>query len=104
MVKNLPANAGDERHRFDPWVGMIPWNRKWLSAPVLLSGKFFRQGILAGYSPWGCKESDTILTLPSAHTRDTREPLLLPCEDTVRRQPSENQEDNSHQHPPRLAR
>ena len=24
MVKNLPANAGDIRDRFDPWVGKIP--------------------------------------------------------------------------------
>ena len=28
MVKNPPANAGDMRHRFDPWVGKIPWRRK----------------------------------------------------------------------------
>ena len=24
MVKNLPASAGEMRHGFDPWVGMIP--------------------------------------------------------------------------------
>ena len=24
MVKNLPANAGDMRYRFSPWVGKIP--------------------------------------------------------------------------------
>ena len=29
MVKNLPANAGDARHRFDPWVRKIPWRRNW---------------------------------------------------------------------------
>ena len=74
-----------QRHVFDPWVGMIPWNRKWQSAPVFLPGKFSRQGILMGYSPWCCKESDTISTLPSTHTRDTREPLFLPCEDTVKK-------------------
>ena len=27
-VKNLPASTGDLRHRFDPWVGKIPWRRK----------------------------------------------------------------------------
>ena len=32
MVKNLPANAGD-RHRFDPWVGKIPWRRAWQPTP-----------------------------------------------------------------------
>jgi len=25
MVKNLPANAGDQGR--DPWVGKIPWRR-----------------------------------------------------------------------------
>ena len=28
-VKNPPANAGDMRHGFDPWVGKIPWRRAW---------------------------------------------------------------------------
>ena len=28
-VKNLPANAGDIRHMFNPWVGEIPWKRAW---------------------------------------------------------------------------
>ena len=28
------------RLRFDPWVGNIPWRRKWQPTPVLLSGKF----------------------------------------------------------------
>ena len=27
MVKNLPANAGDVGHGFDPWVGKILWRR-----------------------------------------------------------------------------
>ena len=27
VVKNLPANAGDMRHRFNPWVREIPWRR-----------------------------------------------------------------------------
>ena len=36
MVKNPPASAGDAR--FDPWVGKIPWRRKWLHTPVFLTG------------------------------------------------------------------
>ena len=28
------------RHRFDPWVGNIPWRRKWKLTPVFLPGKF----------------------------------------------------------------
>ena len=27
------------RHGFDPWVGKIPWERKWQPTPVFLSGK-----------------------------------------------------------------
>ena len=47
------------RHRFDPWLRKIPWNRKWQPTPVFLLGKSHGQRSLAGYSPWGCKESDT---------------------------------------------
>ena len=28
-----------ERPGFDPWVGKIPWKRKWQPTPVLLPGK-----------------------------------------------------------------
>ena len=43
---------------FDPWVGKMPWRRAWQPIPVLLPGEFHGQRSLAGYSPWGCKESD----------------------------------------------
>ena len=43
---------------FDPWIGKIPWRRKWQPTPVLLPGKFQGQRSLIGYSPWDCKESD----------------------------------------------
>ena len=58
-VKNLPANAGDTRDVFDPWVGTVPWSREWQPAPVLLPEKFHGQKSVVGYSPWGLKESDT---------------------------------------------
>ena len=48
------------RHRFDPWVGKILWRRKWQPIPILLPGKFHGWRSLVGYSPWDCKESDTI--------------------------------------------
>ena len=48
------------RPGFDPWVGKIPWRRKWQLTPVLLPGKSHGQRSLVGYSPWGRKESDTI--------------------------------------------
>ena len=47
------------RHRFSPWVGKIPWRRKWQPTPVFLPENFQGQRSLAGYSPWDHKESDT---------------------------------------------
>ena len=44
---------------FDPWVGKIPWRRKWQPTPVLLPEKSHGWRSLVGYSPWGRKESDT---------------------------------------------
>ena len=43
VVKNLPANSGDRRCGFDPWVTKISWKRKW--QPM-------------GYGLWGSKELD----------------------------------------------
>ena len=36
----------------------MPWRRKWQPTLVFLPAKFHIQRSLAGYSPWGCKESD----------------------------------------------
>ena len=47
------------RPRFSPWLGKIPWRREWLPTPVFLPGELHGQRSLAGYSPRGCKESDT---------------------------------------------
>ena len=46
------------RPGFNPWVGKIPWRRKWQPTPVCLPGEFHEQRSLAGYSPWASKESD----------------------------------------------
>jgi len=46
------------RPYLDPWIGKIPWRRKWQPTPVLLPGKSHGQRSLIGYSPWGRKESD----------------------------------------------
>ena len=48
-----------KRCGFDPWVGKIPWRRKWQPTPVFLPGESQEQRNLVGYSPWACKESDT---------------------------------------------
>ena len=47
------------RPGFNPWVGKIPWRRKWQPTAVFLPGKFHGLRSLVGYSPWGQKESDT---------------------------------------------
>ena len=47
------------RRKFDPWVGDIPWGRKWQPTPVFLPGKSHGKRSLVGYRPWGHKESDT---------------------------------------------
>ena len=70
----FPAGASGEesisqcrrlkRRRFKPWVGKIPWSGKWQPAPIFLPEKSHGQRSLAGYSPWGRKESDM-----TKHTR-----------------------------------
>ena len=45
-------------HSFNPWVGKIPWSRKWQPTPVFLLEKSHWQRSLAGYSPCRCKGSD----------------------------------------------
>ena len=60
VVKNLLANAGDDdRHRFNPRVGKIPWRRAEQLTPVFLPGESHGHRTLEGYSPRGCKESHT---------------------------------------------
>ena len=41
--------------------------RQWQATPVLLPRKSHRQRSLAGYSPWGRKESDTTEQLTQQH-------------------------------------
>ena len=62
VIKESAFNAGDhlqcKRPGFDPWVGKIPWRRKWKHTAVFEPGEFHGQKSLANYSPWDCKESD----------------------------------------------
>ena len=62
MVKN-PSN----RHKFDPWVGKIPRRRTQQLTPVFSPGESHGQRGLAGYSSWGCKESDKADATQQAH-------------------------------------
>ena len=36
----------------------MPWRTEWQPTPVFLPGELHGQRSLAGYSSWGCKESD----------------------------------------------
>ena len=52
--------------------GLIPrsgilWRREWQPTPVFLPGESHGQRSLVGYSPWGCKESDTTEQQCSTH-------------------------------------
>ena len=47
-----------KKHRFDPWVGKIPWWRKWLPTPVFLPRESHGLNSLVGYRPQGRKGSD----------------------------------------------
>ena len=65
MVKNLPA-------MWETWVWSLGWEipgrRVWQPTPVFLPGEFHGQRSLVGYSPRGCKESDTTERLTPIHT------------------------------------
>ena len=67
------------RHRFDPWVGKIPWRRKWQPTPVFLPGESHGQRGLSGYSLWSQKEWDTtewLTLLLSANPEDKNMSIL----------------------------
>ena len=55
-----------KRHRFDPWVGKIPWRQKWQPTPIFLPGKSLGQWSLVGYSPRVAKSWTQLST--HAHT------------------------------------
>ena len=62
MFKGFPSSASGKasvkRRGFDSWIGKIPWRRAWQPTPVFLPGESHGHRSLAGYSPWGSKESD----------------------------------------------
>ena len=64
-VKASAWNAGDP---FDPWIGKIPWRRKWQPTPVLLPGESHGQRSLAGYGPQDRKELDMTEAIQHAWT------------------------------------
>ena len=71
MVKNPSANAGDIRN-----MGLIPGLGRRLEKGMATHSSKNGQRSLAGYSPWGCKESDMTEATWHAHTTPTRKYLL----------------------------
>ena len=60
----------------DPWIWKILWRREWQLIPVFLPGESRGQRSLAGYSPWGHKESDMSKLLSTAqHIMEQRKKI-----------------------------
>ena len=53
------SNCQCRRPRLDPWVGKIPWRRKWQPTPAFLPGESQGWGSLVVCRPCGSTESDT---------------------------------------------
>ena len=62
-----------------PWVGKMPWKRKAVPTPGFLPGESHGQKSLAGYSPQGCKESDTTERLTPIHCTTACKVWHLTC-------------------------
>ena len=59
VINNPPANAGDMRHGFAPWVRKVPWRRYWQPMPVFLPGESPRTEEPGGLQSVGSQELDT---------------------------------------------
>ena len=59
-----------KRHQFDPWLGKIPWRRKWQPTPVFLSGKFHGERNLAGFM--GSQRDRQNWATEHAHTKTNK--------------------------------
>ena len=59
---------------FDPWVGKMPWRKKWQPTPVFLPGKSHGQRSLLGYSP-GCQKVGCDLVTKQQHGK----PCIFIC-------------------------
>ena len=59
-----------------PGSGRFPWRIKWQPTALFLPGECHGQKSLVGYSPWGCKESDTT---EHTHAVQVHQTKLLNC-------------------------
>ena len=69
------------RHGFDPWVGKIPWRRKWQRSPIFLTGESHGQRSLVDCSPWGHKDPqlNTLHIHTCAGTEDVKYGTIEIC-------------------------
>ena len=78
LTKGFPGGASGKelscqcrrhkRHRFDPWVGRIPWRRAWQPTPVFLPGQSYGQRSLWWATVHRVAKSQTGLKQLSMHT------------------------------------
>ena len=57
-----------KRSGFDPWVGKIPWRKKWQSTLIFLPGTSHGQRSLVGCSPKGPKSQTEATSHTHTHT------------------------------------
>ena len=62
--ENCPLMRDLDFPGFDPWVGKVPWRRRWQPAPEFLPGESHGQSSLAGCSPWGHRSQSDLATKP----------------------------------------
>ena len=65
------------RPGFNPWVGKIPWRRKWQPTPVFLPGESPWPEEPAGYSPLRRKELDKTSRLSTSSHMEASSPLQV---------------------------
>ena len=84
MVKKKKSACQCRRGGFNPWVGKIPWRKKWQPTPVFLPGEFHGQRSLLGYSSWGHKEADMTEGINNNKITNLRKCLKLNQESLLR--------------------
>ena len=58
LAKGIGSDGKESAAMRETWVRKFPWRRAWQPTPVFLPGEPHGQRSLAGYSPWGRRESD----------------------------------------------
>ena len=66
VVKNLLVSAGDMSSI--PGLGRPPEEGNGNPLQLFLTGKFYGQRSLVGFSPWGCRKSDTTEVTAHSHS------------------------------------